>query len=131
FLVLERLFLRSWLEVAGKWIGLLYTFLVVLMGWVLFRAESLEMARAFYQALFAGQQGAWHFTGQFHFAFALAAVISFVPAVLKGTVSLSGFYESETFPALMSKGIACLLLLIICFSEVAVSGFHPFIYFRF
>lgn len=131
FLVLERLFLRSRPKLVGRFAGMLYSFLVVLMGWVLFRAESLEMAIAFYRKLLLWQAGGWVFTSQFGFAFATAVLISFGPAVAQAYIPLGKIYQSESGAALLTKGVGALVLLILCFSEIAVSGFHPFIYFRF
>ena len=99
------------------------------MGWVLFRAESLELAGRYYQVLFNWQSGAWSFSNQFWFTFTLAALISFVPAVGKVSYSLNHIYYNQM--NLLAKGAGSMLILVACFSEVAVSGFHPFIYFRF
>lgn len=131
FLALERLFLGRWLEAAGKWISIPFTFLVVLMGWVFFRAESVELARAYYEALFSWRGGGWSFSSQFWFFFSLAAVISFAPALGGASYRLDSVYSSSTAPAILAKGAGSMVILVLCFSEVAVSGFHPFIYFRF
>ena len=131
FLILDRLFLQRWLDAIGKWVSIPFTFLVVLMGWVLFRAESMEMVTAFYSILLKGQLGAWSFPSQFWFAFVLAFIFSFLPAIGKLSIWLDDFFHSLLNPTLITKGIFSLLILTLCFSEVAVNGFHPFIYFRF
>lgn len=61
----------------------------------------------------------------------LAALISFVPAAGKLSYKLDDIYHNQMDAFLLARGACTLLLLLICFSEVAVSGFHPFIYFRF
>lgn len=131
FLVMEKLFLQRWLKAAGRWISVPVTFFVVLMGWVLFRAESLEMAGKYYQALFRWQEVEWHFSSQFWFTFTLAALISFTPALGRLSYQLDEVYHSRIGLAITGKGAFSLVILALCFSEVAVSGFHPFIYFRF
>lgn len=131
FLVLERLFLKRWLDAAGKWASIPFTFLVVLMGWVLFRAESIELAEAYYQKLFSLEGGDWSFSSQFWFTFLLAGAFSFMPTVGKLSFKLEEAYYSHISPAILAKGVFSLVILTLCFSEVAVAGFHPFIYFRF
>ncbi|MBY6241027.1 MBOAT family protein [Methylosinus sp. Sm6] len=44
FLALERVVLLDWLKRRPAWLANLFTFLVVMIGWTLFRATSLEQA---------------------------------------------------------------------------------------
>ena len=52
FLVLEKFVLKKVLDKLPKWIGHVYTLLVVLIGWVLFRAEGLTECVRMLKALF-------------------------------------------------------------------------------
>ncbi len=54
FLVIERSFLGKWLNKLGK-VSFIYTFLVVLVGWVFFRTEHLHASIHYLQRMFS-----WH-----------------------------------------------------------------------
>lgn len=52
-LIMERVLgLRAYLEKSWTWLGVSYVWLLVLVGWVVFRAETLPQALQYYQALF-------------------------------------------------------------------------------
>jgi alginate O-acetyltransferase complex protein AlgI len=52
FLLIERAFLRQALDKWPAWIGHVYALLVVMVGWVLFRADSLQHAGHILSAMF-------------------------------------------------------------------------------
>lgn len=131
FLFVERYFLLKPLKSIGKWLSLPFTFFIVLMSWVLFRAESLELTKQYYIGLFSWKNGIIDFSNQFWFAFIVAFSFSFIPAIGNLAKWLGAFYKLSTNHSIIVKSILTLILLTLCLSEVAVSGFHPFIYFRF
>lgn len=102
-------------------------FLLVCLGWVLFRAETLPAALAYYRALFAFDAGplvqvrpdaqAWTI-----FAVAMAAV--FLPGRHLDRLSPGAGFVWLRFATAM-------VLLILSAAALANSGFNPFIYFRF
>jgi len=51
FLILDRLFLLKFLERIGKVLSTIITFIIVMIGWVLFRIEHVESALLFYKKL--------------------------------------------------------------------------------
>ena len=120
FLILDRLFMLDILKKMGRIPSILLTFLVVVLGWVVFRAETVGDAWHFYQALFA-------------FRFLLLAVFfSFSPVFRLGDKCMGALY-SETH----SKGVTIalftvsMLLFFLSVGNLAVTDFNPFIYFRF
>ena len=52
FLVTERIFLGKWLAKLGK-VTFIYTFIIVLIGWVFFRTEHLDIALNFLHHMFS------------------------------------------------------------------------------
>ena len=52
FLIIEKFVLKKWLEKLPKAVGHIYTLFVVLMGWVLFRAEGPTECLRMIKALF-------------------------------------------------------------------------------
>lgn len=115
-------------KLKGKRIGQLYTLLVVVLGFTLFRADTLSQAGAMYAAMFSGI-GGLHWVGtaavwaKFTPAFALTlclALLLCTPVAREHTPKR----ESVTF-------IGSLGLLLLCMMYLAAGSFNPFIYFRF
>ncbi len=115
----------------GRWVLRLYTWLVILLGVVLFRAGSLAQAGQMLGAMFAG----WRFTpaGTLQLqvlctplavsvlAFGLAA--SLIPG------GWTAWREKSWFQPL--SYVLCLGLFALCVMNMAQSGFAPFIYLQF
>ncbi|PRW95611.1 MBOAT family protein, partial [Pseudomonas fragi] len=51
FVVLERVFLKGVLEAAPDLVARLYTLLVVMVGWIYFRADSFDQAWVILKAM--------------------------------------------------------------------------------
>lgn len=133
FLVLDRLFMLDLLKKAGRFPSIVLTFLVVVLGWVLFRAETVDMAMGYYKALFAFRGGEVAvLSPQFILIFALAVFFSFSP-VLKTVDKWVGVLFEGTFSKKMAIGLFVVVLLVFFLSigDLAVYDFNPFIYFRF
>ena len=114
-------------KLKGKRIGQLYTLLVVVLGFTLFRADTLAQAGAMYAAMFSGVGLHWLGTAavwaKFTPAFALTlclALLLCTPVAREHTPKR----ESVTF-------IGALGLLLLCMMYLAAGSFNPFIYFRF
>ena len=114
-------------KLKGKRIGQLYTLLVVVLGFTLFRADTLVQAGAMYAAMFSGIGLHWLGTAavwaKFTPAFALTlclALLMCTPLAREHTPKR----ESVTF-------IGSLGLLLLCMMYLAAGSFNPFIYFRF
>lgn len=138
FLVLERGGLGAMLERLPRPIAHLYVLLLVMIAWVLFRAETFSYAGGFIQALFVAADGIEIVT--------VAEVLSRENAMFMciGIVFCLPLLEStrwrtwdnntsvvrSTSQYLMDAMIT-LLLLSICSVYVMSSTYNPFIYFRF
>ena len=96
-------------KLKGKRIGQLYTLLVVVLGFTLFRADTLAQAGAMYAAMFSGVG----------LTLCLALLLC-TPVAREHTPKR----ESVTF-------IGSLGLLLLCMMYLAAGSFNPFIYFRF
>ncbi len=127
FLVLERLFLKRYIN---NFIGLPYTFLVVVFGWVLFRADDLQHAGSYYASLFSMDFGPISEGPEFYFTLLLALFFSFFVLFAKG------FHDKvylQDYSRLMQIGmlVVAICLLGLSIAAITTSGFNPFIYFRF
>jgi alginate O-acetyltransferase complex protein AlgI len=132
FLVVERLGLAS--AIGRLWTPLrhAYVLLVVMVGWVFFRADTLPGAIAFLKAM-AGLGPAaptpysvqWYLTPELWLALGAGAVgsVPWVPALARTRASS---------PVLCLASTAALMVLLIgAIMQMAARTYNPFIYFRF
>ncbi|MGZ5984198.1 MAG: MBOAT family O-acyltransferase [Caulobacteraceae bacterium] len=134
FLVLERAGLGRVLKRLPGAVGWAYAFVAVMLGWVLFRAPSLQKAAQVWRGLF-GLNGAAGGLGP-----DLARVWSpALPALLAVGFGLSvtGLAPLWRWPAPGGRlagvlgGAAVCALLALCILAVAGGGYSPFLYYRF
>ncbi len=133
FLVLERIFLSKWLNKLGR-MSFVYTFFVVLVGWVFFRVEHLKPALSYLHKMFTWSKGGleWSANTEFYVMASLAAFFSFftIPEIGR-RIQQKVFYEEYPMKThLIMTGIA-IVLCIIATGRITTSTFNPFIYFRF
>jgi len=115
--------------------GHLYTMIVVMIGWVFFRAETLTGAVAFLKAL-AGQSPAeptmytvgWYLTPELWLAL-IAGVLGSAPWVPALARRIAEPRETAGIALLNTAVITALLVLSVM--HVAARTYNPFIYFRF
>ncbi len=132
FLVLDRLFLKKFLDRIGPF-AIVITFFVVMMGWVFFRIEDVDHLFAYFGKLFASSWGTFQVIPQFWIPLIVAAVFSFITLFGFGK-KLGKYFFSKDRYSLVEHGILSIslgFLFYICASVVISSGFNPFIYYRF
>jgi len=134
FLVLDRLFLKDLLEKSSKFISIPFTFFVVMIGWVLFRADSTTQAFALISKMFSFDYAidAFYYDSKLWFVFALASFFAFFclfPATQKIQNYVYLSIKNNTSQILFS--LLSIVLFFLSLSAVLISDFNPFIYFRF
>ena len=135
FLVLDRLFLKSVLNKIGKLPSVLFTFLIVSLGWVIFKIENLEQALIYYQKLFSFSDGIsyfWNANVEFYAFLILAIFISFASLTKIGStfnLRLLSIEGKSLKPIVLF--LVCSVLLVLSTASIASGSFNPFIYFRF
>jgi len=134
FLILDRIFLLKLLKRIGKYPSILLTYLIVLIGWVIFRAENMEMVLLFFKKMFlfnAGTQN-YGFDNKFLFILAISALFSFLTAGKFGEHIQKYFYYSNYKRSeYIGMSLLLMLILVLSIASITSSGFNPFIYFRF
>ncbi|MBF9224209.1 MBOAT family O-acyltransferase [Hymenobacter ruricola] len=134
FLILDRLFLLRVYQRLGA-LSIVPTFLITVVGWVLFRAETLSGGLA-YIGTMLGRGAAVpvpYFNFEFWSMLALAAVAAFaaaLPRVERWEMSLLAPGQLSLGRA-VGLGLGGAVLLVLSLSYVVGSSFNPFIYFRF
>ncbi|MCD4772035.1 MAG: hypothetical protein K8R41_01480 [Bacteroidales bacterium] len=134
FLILDRLFLIKALNKIGKYPSIIFTFIVTLIGWVLFRSPDMSFAGSYINKMFEFDftGSTFNFDSKFNTILVFAFIFSFF-AVIKGIEKwqMRVFTKNQSFASYLGMTILALLLLIICIGSITSSGFNPFIYFRF
>lgn len=137
WLTLERLILGRILERTPAIIATAYAFVVVMLGWVLFRSPDLTYAMGYFGKLFAFNTPGgltshaydlsvdYSFYPKVVFFTAVALVISFFPDAWLSKFQIPLIYQ----PVL--KGTATLLIFAYCIVNLATGTFNPFLYFQF
>jgi len=146
FLVLDKLF---WLRVQRRLhmaLNRALTFLLILIGWVLFRAENLRQIGAYLSTMadlpsLVGKDshsGRYiYFTNDLYLFLLLGLALSFAPVLwqnLSGTEAPGGIAMAARQKAAhqtVTRMVASLVLLILCLAKIADATFNPFLYFRF
>jgi len=130
FLIIERAGFGKILERLPGWIRHLYTVLVVLAGWVLFRADSLSAALDYLKGMVVPGGADWQnfllvMDRQYIFCIIMGIVLS-IPISAK----IRERMKNQSGWRWLGDGIIFLcFLMAVCY--MVGSGFSPFLYFRF
>lgn len=134
FLVLDKLGFKDLLRKKGRIPAMLITFLFVMLGWVIFRSDSLTYASAYMGRLFTFSNVA---DGILLDARFITVLIAASLLAFSGLLRSIEQKANELFNRSHSRGgwiiIALILLLLYVLngSALLAGGFNPFIYFRF
>jgi alginate O-acetyltransferase complex protein AlgI len=145
FLIIERAGLGAALQRIGRGYRHLYALLVVIVGWVFFRADTVEQALRHVQAMAgfgSGNGVAYHVWLYLHQDVALALIIGVVAATPflarlgQRTVAVAGRpYEGDRkeLPPLAGWCAVAGLYAVLLLSAISIASgsYSPFIYFRF
>jgi len=132
FLAMERLFLLKLTSKIGIALRMFFTFFIVVIGWVIFRAENMTQAFTFIKTMFSYSTTEYLFSPQLLFILSIAILLSFIPIINtllkkenKSTVSSLTIYKS------IAAFVAIIVFMTLCIGEITSSNFNPFIYFKF
>ena len=143
FLMLERFGLGRFLDKTPRVFGHAYALLVVLVGWVFFRADGLHRALEYLAGMFAPGALWRHDTGllvllnaEVIAAFVLGAILAFpsVPRLLErwGTPRAEAGLDVHDTRAVHALPVALLIGgLVLSVAHLVNSSLNPFLYFRF
>ncbi|HYQ56087.1 MAG TPA: MBOAT family O-acyltransferase [Draconibacterium sp.] len=134
FLILDRLFLIKLFKRIGTVPRVLFTYIVVLVGWVIFRIENLPDIRFYLGEMFSNDISLadYHLSTESKYIMVLAALFSVITLLKTGKqLQTFVFYTRYKRSTHIVVSIILLVLLVINLSAVTSSDFNPFIYFRF
>ncbi|MBQ7337279.1 MAG: MBOAT family protein [Clostridia bacterium] len=140
FQIVERLGLKKILEKIPRVFGHIYTILVFIIGWVLFRAESLQYAWDYVKTMFSFHKWGWlnavaqldgdTYPGTYTFAILVLGIILSMPIVPALRKKIEAMRGGDTAVALL-RGVGMVVLLGFSILCLTGSDYNPFIYFRF
>lgn len=121
-LILEKFVLSriAFIQSAPKLLRRLTTFLLVMLGWALFKSESAANLLPLLQdmvclnGLYSAQSVAWF--------------VSLLPVM---AVSVLLYRKWQVSLPAWAKYAACAVLMVLCVAALAGQSYHPFLYFRF
>jgi alginate O-acetyltransferase complex protein AlgI len=134
FLVLDRLFLKKLLDRAGKVVPTLFTFLVAVLGWVVFRLETFDQAKIYYGRLFAFDFQPVEVIHKLDMVIIMAIAFMFSFITMTGfghKLERKVYYDPYTKSRYIIMGAVVAVLFMLSVGSIAATGFNPFIYFRF
>jgi len=139
FLVVERLGLAA--AVKRLWLPLrhAYLLLVVMVGWVFFRADTLTTSMAFLRTMFGLQSPSeptpftlgWYLTPELWLALIIGIIGSapIIPALSSWRTSRLTHWRGWGFDAAATASL--MVILVAAIMQMAARTYNPFIYFRF
>ena len=135
FLVLDRLFLIDFLKRIGKSPAIVLTYVIVLLGWVFFRSNTIGEAFVFIGQMFTFdfEPAGVYLPNKFYVFLLLGLVVAFSGYFSFVEKNAQQWYESVTVSIwqLIGKCFTTVLLGWWCLIEIFGSDFNPFIYFKF
>ncbi len=129
FLIAERLGLRRLLDALPGPLAQAYTLLVVLTGWVWFRADSVPHALAYLRAM-AGLQHAAPYAHPWQLDLSASAALALVAGLLLALPRRLPSVPAGVLATALRSGAAAALMLLSA-ASLASGTYNPFIYFRF
>ena len=132
FLILERIFLKDLLLKAGRFTSVIFTFFIVTIAWVIFRADNLPASLNYLNLMFSFKPDTIWYSSYFITILSISLIICFLPiwSVMEG--KMNAFYSHQrSLGDLVGKFSMASVLAFLCITEVVTTGFNPFIYFRF
>lgn len=134
FLVLERAFLSKFYQRIGKFPSMAITFLIVAIGWVFFRSDTVAYAFEFVKKLFVFKGGIplGFVNKETLFYFLLAGLFSFFTSIAIGQrIQQQVYFSTYSFKGNLAMATVVCFLFILSLGSILSSSFNPFIYFRF
>lgn len=131
-IIIERLGFGKILEKLPSAVSMLYTFVMVLFGWVLFDTDTLADAGRYYAAMFGA--GGSLVDSYARYTIASNAVMLVLCILISGGLGsrLISFCEEKNKRASAVAGVAVKIGgLLICTAYLVGATYNPFLYFRF
>lgn len=128
-LIIEKSLLRKFLDKLPRAVGMIYSLLLVLVGWVFFASPSMSVAVGYLKVMF-GIGGGTLVDTTFKYnltSYAVLLIIAVVAMLPYPKKIWDKFFKENNLVAL----IAVILVVLACTAYLVDSSYNPFLYFRF
>jgi len=131
--ILERAFLLKSYKKTGKAFSIVITFILVMIGFVFFKVESLSKAFTYLERMFVFDfHSSFYFDQKFYFFLALSFFFSFFTVFTFGQkIQDAVYFKPYNNTRHFGMTITTMVLFILSLSFITSAEFNPFIYFRF
>lgn len=135
WLIAERVFLAKQLQKIG-FLAHLFAFTIIVIGWVIFRSDTLEYSISYINNMFNGNESITNhifLSNKTRLVFFTAIFFSFFTLLPFGKTIENYFFHTENKNIIAQFAILglCLLIFTLSIMSITSSSFNPFIYFRF
>lgn len=131
-LLIEKIFLLKFIEKSPKIIQWLYAIFLIMLGWVIFRCESMELMKNVLSKMFVYQKSDLlkFITENINLLFSMLFIL---PAIVVSFPIVPKLKEKFNKSIIMYAGYNLLILILFSINIVFLtsSSYNPFIYFRF
>jgi alginate O-acetyltransferase complex protein AlgI len=133
FIVIERIGFDSILNKLWKPLQHLYTLLVVLVGWVFFRVDSISLGLVYLQKMFIFSEGELALNSYLSYFHLTNRTIFFVLIGIAFSMPIYGYMNKLILPKTIPvmRPIFFFALFILTIVYIGSEAYNPFIYFRF
>ncbi len=131
-LLFEKLFFDKVLKKLPKIINWMYTFLIIMIGWMIFRANNLSELLLFIKLMFSYHKTDWTTILSDNLV-TFNAIIYLIPAIILSFPVIDKIrkkYKDNTVYNIITD-VILLGLFAVCIVYLVSSSYNPFIYFRF
>ena len=133
FLIIERVFLKKWLDKIPSFLQITWTFFIVIIGWIFFRLTSFDDIILFFKLIFANNYKDYTFSTELILYLILAIIFSFMGSFKRIEKFSNELFKGEEWQ--IKKHLILFFttgfLFYLSIVSLASTNFNPFIYFRF
>ena len=133
FLIIEKLFLLEWMEDKPKLLKHTYTIVVVIIGWVFFEFESINLGLSFIRTMFGFNKSNFIDGNAIYYLYTNALL--FILLIISSTPIPKRIFNRVKL--WLGKGevvvipITYMTLIFLCTAYLVNDTYNPFLYFRF
>lgn len=134
FLICDRLFLNRLLAPTGKYVRIAITFIIAVIGWVFFKADTLDYAvHMIAKMVWITDLSLNIDVSNFKLFILIVAALLSISAVLPGVEKMQALAYKVTprVRANLPRALATIILFFLSLTFLLSNSFNPFIYYRF
>lgn len=130
---LEKIFLLKWLDKKPKFIGHIYTLIIVIVGWVIFEFQDVSQITLFIKTMFGFGGNPVYDSNSIYYLYTNALLFILLgicsTPLIKNMVSKIEMKQKTGFSIAMP--VIYMFIMFVCTAYLVNESYNPFLYFRF